>query len=201
MQLNLQKFAKNQNKKQKKKHVEIILCPQIIDLKDIVASKITTFSQHIDDYAYGAHTGAIIPSSVKQAGAKGTLINHSEHRINIKTIQENITILKELKLKSCVCAENEIEVKKIAKFKPDFIAIEPKELIGGNISISTAKPELIEKSVKNANNIPLLIGAGVKNAKDIKVGIKLGAKGVLVASGVIKAKNIKKEILNLLEGF
>lgn len=199
--IKIAKICKKLEKNAKKRNVDIILCPQIIDLKDVLKEKVKVFSQHIDDYNFGAHTGFTIPSSIKKAGAIGTLINHSEHRINIKKIENEIKIAKELKLLTCVCTRNVKETEKIAKLKPDFIAVEPKELIGGDISISTAKPELIKKSLKACGKIPLLVGAGVKNSNDVKIAIKLGAKGILVASGVVKAKNIEKAIKDLLSGF
>lgn len=199
--IKIAKICKKLEKAAKKKDVEIILCPSILDLKDVVKQKVKVFSQHIDDYNYGAHTGYIIPSAIKKAGAIGTLINHSEHRLTLKKIENEIKIAKELKLISCVCTRNVKETEKIAKLNPDFIAVEPKELIGGDISISTAKPELIKNSVKASKKIQLLAGAGVKNSLDVKTAIKLGSIGILVASGVVKSKNIEKTITELLSGF
>lgn len=187
----------------KKKKVEIILCPQYIDLKDIIKTKITTFSQHLDDINYGSHTGYIVPNVIKQIGAKGSLINHSEHNLaeDLKKLESTINAAKSTNLITCVCARDEKIARKITKFKPDYIAVEPKELIGGDISISTANPNLIKKSIKAVGNIPLLVGAGIKNKQDVKIAIELGAKGILVASGVVKAKNIKAAITDLIEGF
>lgn len=197
----LANICKSLEKEANAKNVEIILCPSMVDIKDIVRSGVKTYSQHIDNYDYGAHTGSVIPHSIKCAGASGSLINHSEHRIDSSEITANISILKELGLKSCICVENASEVKKVSKFKPDYIAVEPKELIGGDISISTAQPSLISDSVTKANKIPLLVGAGVKNGKDVKVAVKLGSMGILVASGVVKVKDPKGAILDLLSGF
>ena len=106
-----------------------------------------------------------------------------------------------MKFKVLACADSPKEVTKLKKLKPDFIAYEPPELIGGDISVSTARPKLITDSVKKAGKIPLLVGAGIKNTNDVKISIKLGAKGVFVASGIIKAKNKRKEILSLIKGF
>jgi triosephosphate isomerase len=152
---------------------------------------------------YGAHTGYIIPSAIKYAGATGTLINHSEHNLtfNFKEIENRINVAKEAGLEVCVCARTARVAKKIARYKPDYIAVEPAELIGGDISISTAKPQLIKKSVDATYPVPLLVGAGVKNREDVRKGVELGAKGILVASGVVKAKDVKAAIIDLLEGF
>jgi triosephosphate isomerase len=199
--IKIAKICKQLEKEAKKRNIELILCPQFIDLKDIKAQKVKTYAQHIDNIKPGQNTGFISPKALKEAKIDGSLISHSEHKLSLKEINERIKIAKEYNLESCVCARNSSIAKKIAKLKPDYIAIEPKELIGIDISISTAKPHLIEKAVKVVENIPLLVGAGIKTKDDVKKAIELGAKGILVASGVVKAKNIKKEILNLIKGF
>lgn len=198
------KLAKNifsLKEKAKKLNVEIILSPQLIDIKEIIKENVSVYSQNIDNYNYGAHTGFTIPKAIKKIKAKGSIINHSEHKYPLKEVELRIKAAKEIGLITCVCAENILDVKKISIYKPDMIAVEPKELIGGDISISTAKPELITKAIENSNGIDILVGAGIKNNLDVKKAIQLGAKGILVASGVIKAKNQKKAIEDLLKGF
>ena len=91
----------------------------------------------------------------------------------------------------------------IAFLEPDMIAMEPPELIGGDISVSTARPEAIVETieaVKSVKSVPVLVGAGIKNGQDVKKAIELGAKGVLVASGIVKAKDPKKAINDLVDG-
>ncbi len=199
------KACENLNDYAKDLDVEIILCPSIIDLKESTKSNITIYSQHIDPKYPGAQTGFIIPKLIKSLGVKGSLISHSEHILNYDQIEKNIGFCKENDLFSCVCARDEKSAEKISKFHPDFIAVEPKELIGGDISISTAKPELITKSlevISQVKPIPkLLVGAGVKNQEDVKKSVELGAKGILVASGVVKAQDIEGAIKDLLDGF
>ena len=99
---------------------------------------------------------------------------------------------------SIICVKDIAEVKKYLKLNPDFIAIEPPELIGSGKAISTEKPELIAKAaniVNNSNNkTKLLCGAGIVSGDDVKKAIELGSKGILVASGIIKAKNWNKII-------
>lgn len=199
--IKIAKICKKLEKEAKKRDVEIILSPQSIDLKDVLAQKVKTYSQHIDFCTPGANTGFIVPENLKKIGVSGTLISHSEHILSLKEIEERINLCKKLGLESCVCARNSNIAKKIAKLNPTFIAVEPKELIGGEISISKSKPELIKKSVQVVGNIPLLVGAGVKNRTDVKVAVELNAKGILVASGVVKANNIEKAILDLIDGF
>ncbi len=199
--IKLAKIVRELKKEADKVSVEIIVAPQLVDIKEVIAEKVIVYSQSLDNFDYGAHTGFVIPHLLKELKVRGSIINHSEHKFKLKEIEERIIEAKKFGLETCVCAEKISDVKKISKLNPDYIAVEPKELIGGNISISTAKPKLIEKSVEFANGIPLLVGAGVKNGEDVRKAIELGARGILVASGIIKARNQKKAILDLLSGF
>ena len=180
----------------------IILVPQTIDLRLVAKNtKLKVFAQHTDLDEMGGHTGSVNIDALKMAGAKGVLINHSEKRLPLAKIKETIKLCKTKKMISVVCTKTVKETETIVKFKPDFVAIEPPELIGGKISISEAKPKLIEKTAKAANNVDVLCGAGVHREEDVKIAKELGAHGVLVASGIIKAKNVEREIRELLKGF
>ena len=86
-------------------------------------------------------------------------------------------------------ADTAEEARKVATLQPSFVAVEPPELIGGDVSVSTARPEIITGSVAAVDGVPLLVGAGIKNGTDVRIAMKLGAVGVLVASGVVKASN------------
>lgn len=194
------KLAKAAEKISKETGQKIIAIPQAVDLKEVAKKVgIDVYTQHVDEKDYGANTGSILIESAKQAGAKGSIINHSENRIPIEKIQKIVEKAKQHEFTIVVCVKDLEEAKKVDAFKPDYIAYEPPELIGGNISVSTAKPEII-KDIAQSISTPVIVGAGVKNTEDVKKCIELGAKGVLVASGVIKTKRVKKAIKELAEG-
>lgn len=158
-----------------------------LDVAAVAAAvSIPVFGQHVDAATAGAGTGAIVPELLKSAGAIGTLINHSEKRV-ITDIAAIHAAAKRAGLTTIVCAESAEEAAKLAGLHPDFLAVEPPELIGGDISVTTASPDVIINAVKNVKNTALLVGAGVKNSRDVATAIALGAKGVLLASGVTKA--------------
>ncbi|OGI12158.1 triose-phosphate isomerase [Candidatus Micrarchaeota archaeon RBG_16_36_9] len=171
---------------------------------DNISKIVLTVSQHIEPYEPGAHTGALLAKEVKELGAVGSIINHSEKRMPAEDVKKCIDLCREYDLVSIVCAQNSKEAGELAKFNPDFIAIEPPELIGGDISVSTAEPEIITNSVnevkRNSLRTNVLCGAGVKTREDVKKAIELGAKGILVASGVVKSSNIEKSIEELVKG-
>jgi len=175
---------------------DILLCSKEVS--------IPVFAEHIDPVTPGSHTGWTLPEAVKDAGAIGTLINHSERRLQLADIDTCITRAKELSLDHIVCTNNISTSKAAAVFSPSFIAVEPPELIGGDISVTYADPDIVSGSVEavqNINkNVRVLCGAGVKNGKDVAKSIELGAEGVLLASGVVKAKDKESVLGDLASG-
>jgi triosephosphate isomerase len=168
------------------------------------AVSIPVFAQHIDPIKPGSHTGWTLPEAIKEAGAIGTLINHSEHRLILADIEWCLNRSKKLGLDQIICTNNIATSKAVAALNPNFIAVEPPELIGGDISVTTADPEIVSgtvDAVKRINDtVHVLCGAGVKNGKDVAKAIKLGAQGVLLASGVVKAKESLAVLRDLASG-
>jgi len=194
----IKKFIKIAEQVSKKYKIKIAISPPQHLIGLVANSSITILAQHIDNSKVGSTTGFIIPELLKKSKVKGSLINHSEHRISSKEIEKLVLKLKELKMISIVCVKDVAEVKKYLKINPDFIAIEPPELIGSGKAVSKEKPDLIEKAASIVNNsknkTKLLCGAGIVSGEDVAKSIELGSKGILVASGIIKAKNWNKII-------
>ena len=190
---NASRLAKIAEKISKKYRIKIAVVPPQHLLSEIAKYSIPVLAQHVDVANAGSTTGFIVPEIIKKSKVSGSLINHSEHRISEKDIRELVSRLKKLGMISVVCVKDISEAKKYAKLNPDYIAIEPPELIGTGKAVSKEKPQVITKSVmavkqaKNSTN--LLCGAGIVSGKDVAKAMQLGAKGILVASGIIKAKN------------
>ena len=190
---NAVKLAKTAEKISKKYKIKIAVVPPQHLLSEVAKSASFVLAQHLDAAGVGSTTGFLVPEIVKKSKVKGSLINHSEHRISEKEIKELVSRLKKLDMISVVCVKDENEARKYAKLNPDYIAIEPPELIGTGKAVSNEKPEAITKSVRAVkearNSTKLLCGAGIVSGKDVAKAVKLGAKGILVASGIVKAKN------------
>jgi triosephosphate isomerase len=190
------RFVKTAESVSKKYHIKIVICPPQHLIGKISSKEIEIFAQHVDDSKIGSTTGFIIPELLKISNVKGSLINHSEHRIPANTIKNLVSKLRDLKMISIVCVRNVSEVTKYAKFEPDYIAIEPPELIGSGKAVSTERPELITKAVlalkKQTKKTKLLCGAGIVSGQDVAKAKELGSKGILVASGILKAKDWDK---------
>ena len=180
------------------------LAPQLVDIAPIAhAVSIPIFAQHIDSISPGAYTGHVLPESVKEAGAIGTLINHSERRLTLAEIDSIISKTRELGLVAVVCGNNPEVSAATAVLNPDVIAIEPPELIGTRIACSKAKPEVVTGTVRLVrrvnSDVVILCGAGITTGDDVAAALRLGADGILVASGVVKAKSPYKVLLDFAE--
>ncbi|MEM2888742.1 MAG: triose-phosphate isomerase [Candidatus Bathyarchaeia archaeon] len=187
-------LAKSAEKVNRETGVCFAVAPQFVDISAIVNSvDVPVFAQHIDPYKPGSYTGHVLPEAIKEAGASGTLINHSERRLKLADIDEAITRAREVKLTTVVCTNNTSVSAAAAALQPDMIAVEPPELIGTGIPVSKSKPEVVTgtvESVKKVNrDVIVLCGAGITNGEDVAAAIRLGTEGVLVASGIVKAKD------------
>lgn len=181
--------------------VVVIPVVQVADIFRLTSQGFEIWTQSVDDIDFGPNTGQILPQAILAAGARGTLLNHSENKLPTQVIGSVVARCQKLGLKTLVCTESIEEAKEIIEFHPDLIAYEPPELIGGDVSVSTAKPEIIADFVDQVGEIPVLIGAGIHLREDVKTAIKLGAVGILVATDIVLAKDPKKELLDLAEGF
>lgn len=201
---NALKLSKAAEKVSKRTGVCIAVAPQLVDLRRIaVEVEIPVFAQHVDPFEPGAHTGYVTVEAIKEAGAVGSLINHSERRIKLTEIDETVRRLNEFGMASVVCADTERASSAAAALNPTMVAIEPPELIGSGIAVSKAKPEVVKGAVdmiKKVNpNVTVLCGAGITKGEDVSAAIRLGTSGVLVASGVVKAKDQEGALLDLAE--
>ncbi|MDE1818089.1 MAG: triose-phosphate isomerase [Thaumarchaeota archaeon] len=192
------RLTKSAAKIAKKHGVKIVVCPPQHMMSEMTHVSANVFAQHLDSSKAGSTTGFVVPEIVKKSRVAGSLINHSEHRIPSNEIEDMVNRLRELGMTSIVCVQDVNEAWMYSKFNPDYIAIEPPELIGSGKAVSKEKPEVITeavKAVKNANNsTQLLCGAGIVSGEDVHQALKLGAKGILVASGIVKATDWEKAI-------
>jgi len=183
---------------------EIIVAPQFSDIYPVAKVGVPVFAQHIDSIAPGSHTGHVLAEAVKEAGAIGTLINHSERQLELAEIEAAINAARRVGLLTVVCANDIAKASAVAAFKPDFVAVEPPELIGSGIPVSKANPEIVRGTVKAVQNVApdvgVLCGAGISKGEDVRAALELGTKGVLLASGIVKAQDPKKALVQLVEG-
>jgi triosephosphate isomerase len=199
------KIARLMEEVGKENDVSMAIAVQATDIYRVKSEvSIPVWAEHIDPITPGSHTGWTLPEAVKEAGAIGTLINHSEHRLTLANIDACLTRAQETGLDNIICTNNVATSKAAAALNPQFVAVEPPELIGGYISVTTADPDIVRNSVeavKDVNDsVKVLCGAGVKNGNDVSKALELGSAGVLLASGIVKANNKKEVIQDLASG-
>lgn len=160
-----------------------VACPQLSDLAACVETGAECWTQKYEPQAVG-HTG--------------TLLNHSDYPLTDAML--NAQCLK-LNIIKCVCIDHVSQAAKLANLSINYIAFEPHELIGNTEkSVSSERSEDIQRLVFSVQR-PVLVGAGVHSAQDVKKALEMGAKGILVATDVVKAADPEKELRELAEAF
>ncbi len=184
--------------------ISIIAVPQLPNIRAVADTGVPVFSQHIDGFDPGSHTGHVLAESVRDAGATGTLINHSERRLTLADLDAAIGAARRTGLTTIVCSNNVATTRAAAALGPDFVAVEPPELIGSGIPVSSADPDVVTGSVDAALGIDpdvrVLCGAGISKGEDMRAALQLGTVGVLLASGIIRAPDPKAALMDLISG-
>jgi len=184
--------------------VRIAVSPQAAHIERVAETGVETWAQHVSPNGYGSFTGSTLAEAVADAGAVGTLINHSENRRKLADIDASIQAAKNADLETCVCANNPRQTGAAAALGPDSVAVEPPELIGGDESVSSADPDIVENAVSAAaavdESVDVYCGAGVSTGEDVVAAGELGAEGILLASGVAKADDPKEALEDLVSG-
>lgn len=191
------------HEKAARKTKNIAIAVQPADLLRVTQLKIPVFAQHIDPVSPGRNTGSVTPESVKAAGAMGVLLNHSENPMKPWDVENAIKLCRKAGLRTLVFVSNLSEASDLKGFRPDFLAYEVPELISTGRPISKERPQEIQEFVrllKETKIIPLC-GAGISKPEDVRTAKKLGTKGVVVSSAIVKAKNPAKVIESLIKSF
>jgi len=170
---------------------DIAVAPQAAQIAQVAETGVQTWAQHIDGIEHGSHTGSTLAEAAADAGAAGTLLNHSEQRPTVAEIDAGLAAANRAGLDTVVCANNPDQIAAVTALGPDAVAVEPPELIGTGTPVSTADPDIVRGAVTAATevdpSVPVYCGAGISTGADVVAARELGADGVLLASGVAKA--------------
>ncbi|GAB3318591.1 triose-phosphate isomerase [Haloplanus salinarum] len=184
--------------------VRIAVAPQAAHIDRVAATGVETWAQHVAPVDHGSHTGHALAEAVADAGATGTLLNHSERRLRLADVDGALDAAERAGLSTVVCANNPEQVAAAAALGPDAVAVEPPALIGGDVSVATADPGIVEGAVAAADavdpDVAVYCGAGVSTGDDLAAAADLGVEGVLLASGVAKADDPTAALENLVSG-
>ncbi len=186
--------------------VAVAIAPATTDLRQLAGTlTIPVLAQHVDPVDAGARTGHTVPEALQAAGARGSLVNHSERPLAHEIVFDAVHRLTEIGLTAVVCARDVPNATLLAGSHPPYLAVEPPELIGGTRSVTSARPEVVSESVAAVRRVApttrVLCGAGVHDRRDVTKALELGAEGILVASAVAASANPRRVIEELLSGF
>jgi triosephosphate isomerase len=186
--------------------VAAALAPSLPDLGRIAAkAKLPVLAPHTDSKAAGPATGWVVPEALVASNVAGSLLNHSEHPMPPSEVARCIDRFRDLRLAAVVCARTPEEAGRLARLRPPYLAIEPPELIGGRVSVSVARPEVISDAVSavhaESRQTKVLCGAGIHDRRDVRRSLELGARGVLVASAVATSDRPGRVLADLFAGF
>jgi len=181
----------------------VAVAPQTAHLERVAATGVETWAQHVDPDPPGSHTGSSAAEAAADAGADGTLLNHSERRLRLADIDASLRAAERVGLETVVCANNPTQVAAAAALGPDAVAVEPPELIGTGTPVSRADPDVVRDAVAAAAavdpDVDVLCGAGISTGEDVVAAGELGATGVLLASGVALADAPRAALEALVE--
>lgn len=184
--------------------VSIRICVQAADiLPTAQAVDLPVWAQHIDPVEPQKATGFITALSVKQDGAVGTLLNHSEHPLDDAALRKAVLLAKQENLEVLIFAKDVAEAVKVSKLDPEFLAIEEPSLVGTGKAMVDSKEgkEKISRFLTSGFSSFLLVGAGISSFEDVFASIKLGAKGVVISSKVVLSSQPQKILEKLAAGF
>ncbi len=183
--------------------VRVAVAPQAAHIEPVAETGVETWAQHISPNGHGSHTGSTLAEAVADAGAVGTMLNHSENRLKLADIDASLAAADRVDLETIVCANNPEQIGAAAALGPDAVAVEPPELIGTGTPVSKADPDIVTGAVDAASrvdgDVDVHCGAGISTGEDIVSASDLGATGVLLASGVAKADDPRAALEDLVE--
>ncbi|WP_435335556.1 triose-phosphate isomerase [Haloarchaeobius sp. TZWWS8] len=180
----------------------VAVAPQAAHLERVAETGVETWAQHVSPVEHGSHTGSTLAEAAADAGAYGTMLNHSENRLKLADIDASLRAAERNDMETIVCANNPRQIGAAAALGPDAVAVEPPELIGTGTPVSQADPDIVTGAVEAAaavdEDVDVLCGAGISTGEDVAAAAELGASGVLLASGVAKADDPRAALEDLV---
>jgi len=183
-------LAVHANELAKSNPIDVLFTAPQTELANIVREcpDLIVTAQHTDDIQPGDTMGKVLLESLVHIGVQAVVLNHADHPLSISTISNTIRRAKKFGIQTIVCADSIQEAQAIAMLNPDVVLAEPTELIGQAQISSRDYVISTVVSIKKINPTVLVEqGAGIRSEKDVMELLQLGADGVGVTSGIVKA--------------
>lgn len=185
--------------------VSIVYDPQTVDIPAVVAAttRILVFAQHMDPFAPGRGVGGTLAEALRDAGADGTLLNHSEKPMPIGAMARSIERARAADLFTLVFADSPAEAAALAHLGPDIILAEPPELIATGVSAGNVMAGFVADTVAAVRAVDpailVMSGAGVNGPDDVERMIRLGLDGTGSSSGILRAADPVATMRSMIE--
>ena len=172
--------------------VSVIYDPQAVDLPAVAAAvhRVHVFAQHMDPVLPGRGVGAVLAEALRDAGATGTLLNHSEKPMTLGELRRAIERARETGLATLVFADSPSEAAAVARLGPDIVLAEPPELIATGVSAGNVMATFVADTVAAVKAVDpailVMSGAGVNGPDDVERMIRLGLDGTGSSSGILR---------------
>lgn len=196
------RLAKAADEAAEKTGVEILFTCPFADIRYIKenTSRVIVTAQHMESLKPGRGMGHVLPESLKEAGAEAVFLNHAENPLTVAELYAVMKRAKELEMSTIVCADSVAEGVAIAELAPDILLCEPTDLIGtGQVADNSYVIDATTKIRAVNPDVLVMIASGVSTAEDVYNVIKLGADGTGATSGILKAPDPGKRVMEMAE--
>jgi triosephosphate isomerase len=185
--------------------VTVIYDPQAVDIPAVAAAvrHVRVFAQHLDPVEPGRGVGAVLAEALRDAGATGALLNHSERPMTLSDTRRAIERARETGLATLVFADTPGEAGALARLGPDIVLAEPPQLIATGVSAGNVMADFVAAAlaaVKGVDpSILVMSGAGVNGPDDVDRIMRLGLDGTGSSSGILRAADPVAAMRAMLE--
>jgi triosephosphate isomerase len=185
--------------------VSVIFDPQAVDIPAVAAatSRVLVFAQHMDPVTPGRGVGLVLAEALRDAGAVGTLLNHSEKPMTVGELRRAIERARATGLFTLVFADSPAEAAALAHLGPDIVLAEPPELIATGISAGNVMASFVAQTVAAVKAVDpailVMSGAGVNGPDDVDRILRLGLDGTGSSSGILRAPDPVATMRAMLE--
>jgi len=167
--------------------IQVIFTAPLLELSRVAAAAQHLFvcAPHMDPIRRGRGLADVLPEAVRDAGAKGVMLNHAERPVSYAVLERTIRRAEEVGLFTIVCANSVSDVRAIALLSPDIIVAEPTELIGTDSTSDRSYVNATTNAVRDVNpDILILQAAGISGPSDVYRIIAAGADATGSSSAV-----------------
>lgn len=177
----------------KKYDIDVLFTTPYADIRMVAENteNLIIIAPYMDTLRPGRGMAAVLPESLKAAGAHGVVVNHCEKPMSLPQIKETIARARELDFLVFACADTTAEAEALAHLHPDIINPEPSELIGGNASGAVSSMDFVKRTITAVKaideNILVEQAAGITNGQQVYDFIMAGSEAAGAASGIMNA--------------